>query len=313
MKTFTTILGACAVLLTAAACKEPAAKEASAKVSEPTRATGKLDPATGKLDPATAADIEKTLGAIPTLFTLLPADGAASGWQAFKGLALTETAMSFKAKELTGLAVSAQIPCRYCVYFHTEAARLMGAKQQEIDEALAMAALTRQWSTVLNGMQIDEEEFSAQLRDVFAHVKKGAPAGAEIAVVDADTAYADMRRTLGLVPTFLAKYPRSAIPGAWKEFKQIQLSDKTALAVKDKELIGLAVSAQIPCRYCVHYHTEVARFAGASDAEIADAVAVAASIRHWSTLLNGAQVDEATFRKETDRALAHLARQAAAK
>src|ERR1043165_4072649 len=50
------------------------------------------------------------------------------------------------------LAVAAATPCEYCIYFHTEAAKLNGATDQEIQEAVAMAGLTRLGSTVLNGM-----------------------------------------------------------------------------------------------------------------------------------------------------------------
>jgi AhpD family alkylhydroperoxidase len=65
------------------------------------------------------------------------------------------TKLDGKTKELIGLAVAAQIPCHYCVYFHTAAARLNGATDQEIREAVGMPAISRHWSTVLNGMQVD--------------------------------------------------------------------------------------------------------------------------------------------------------------
>ncbi|HVR21606.1 MAG TPA: carboxymuconolactone decarboxylase family protein, partial [Polyangiaceae bacterium] len=51
------------------------------------------------------------------------------------------------------------IPCRYCIVAHTEFAKLSGATEAEIGEAIAMAALTRTASTVLNGLQIDEARF----------------------------------------------------------------------------------------------------------------------------------------------------------
>ena len=48
----------------------------------------------------------------------------------------------------------------------TMSAREAGATDEEIREAVAMAALTRHWSTILNGMQIDFEglkrEFSGE-------------------------------------------------------------------------------------------------------------------------------------------------------
>jgi AhpD family alkylhydroperoxidase len=58
-----------------------------------------------------------------------------------------------------GLAVASQVPCRFCIIAHTEFAKLNGATDAEITEAIAMAAFTRDMSTMLNGMQIDETQF----------------------------------------------------------------------------------------------------------------------------------------------------------
>jgi len=63
------------------------------------------------------------------------------------------------------------------------------------------------------------------------------------------------------------------------------------------------VAAQIPCQYCVYFHTAVAKANGATDQEIGEAVAMAAIARHWSTVLNGMQIDLATFKGETDAVL----------
>ena len=93
------------------------------------------------------------------------------------------------------------------------------------------------------------------------------------------------------------------IAGAWAEFKSLQLNPKTKLDGKTKELIGLAVSAQIPCQYCVYFHTAAAKANGASADEVREAVAMAAVVRHWSTVLNGMQVDLAGFKRETDTVL----------
>jgi AhpD family alkylhydroperoxidase len=120
---------------------------------------------------------------------------------------------------------------------------------------------------------------------------------------DAQSTYRDIEQTLGLVPTFFKLFPESGIAGAWTEFKTVQLNPKTKLDGKTKELIGLAVSAQIPCHYCVYFHTAAAKLNGASDQEIREAVAMAAISRHWSTVLNGMQVDMAAFQKETDTVL----------
>src|ERR1700730_6949950 len=116
----------------------------------------------------------------------------------------------------------------------------------------------------------------------------------------AQAVYRDIEQTLGLVPGFFKQFPEVGIAGAWAEFKNVQLNPNTKLDGKTKELIGLAVSAQIPCQYCVYFHTAAAKLNGATDEEVREAVAMAAISRHWSTVLNGMQVDLASFRQETD-------------
>ena len=128
-------------------------------------------------------------------------------------------------------------------------------------------------------------------------------AGARAEDASATAAYRDMQATLGMVPGFFKAFPESGIAGAWSEFKGVQLNPSTALNNKTKELIGLAVASQIPCAYCIYFHTAVAKANGASDEEIREAVAMASITRHWSTVLNGMQVDLATFKSETDTVL----------
>jgi AhpD family alkylhydroperoxidase len=247
-------------------------------------------------------DIQKTLGFVPTFFKAFPDEGIAAAWDELKSVQLNPaTALPSKTKELIGLAVAAQIPCRYCIYFHTQVARLGGATDAQIKEAIAMAAITRHWSTELNGMQIDLAEFKQELARIVDHAKHATATSSTLPVTDAASAYADIKRTLGLVPTFLRRFPEEGIAGAWRELKTVQLNPATALDGKSKELIGLAVAAQIPCAYCIAFHTEAAKLNGATDAEIREAVAMAAITRHWSTVLNGSLIDETLFRGEVDQ------------
>ena len=115
--------------------------------------------------------------------------------------------------------------------------------------------------------------------------------------------YRDIEQTLGSLPGFFKQLPDSAVAGAWTEMKAFQLNPKTELNGKTKELIGLAVAAQIPCQPCIYFHTAAAKANGATDAEIREAVAMAAITRHWSTVLNGMQVDLGGFKQETDTVL----------
>ena len=114
----------------------------------------------------------------------------------------------------------------------------------------------------------------------------------------ADATYADVNSALGGVPSFIKLFPKGAVAGAWAEERDLELSDKTALTPKVKALISLAVAAQIPCEYCIWADTKSARSFGASQDEIAEAVAMSSLTRHWSTFLNGMQVDFSQFKAE---------------
>ena len=80
--------------------------------------------------------------------------------------------------------------------------------------------------------------------------------------------------------------PDQALKPLWDEYLAV-MNPTGALDGKTKQLIGLAVAAQIPCEYCVFAHTKAAKAAGATDAQIKEAIAVAALIRFNSTMLNG--------------------------
>lgn len=114
----------------------------------------------------------------------------------------------------------------------------------------------------------------------------------------AEAAYKEIESTIGFVPGYMKAYPKHGIAAAWALTRDIELSDRTALSPKVKSLINIAVAAQIPCSYCVYADTVTAKSLGASEEEIKEAVAQAALTRHWSTVLNGLQIDFDEFRKE---------------
>ncbi len=253
---------------------------------------------------ATLAEVERTFGFVPTFLKSLPDEALPGAWAALRDLELNpNTAIPGKYKSLIGLAVSSQVPCGYCVYFDTQGARAEGASEDELREAIGMAAITRQWSTVLNGRQIDRAAFAADVKGILEHAaaSAGKPAPMQEPVTDAASAYRNMQVLLGRVPGFLKAYPEGSIAGAWREFRDLQMNPATAVPNKYKELIGLAVAAQIPCTYCIEAHTEFAKANGATDQEVSEAVAVSALARHWSTYLNGSPQDFAAFKGEVDR------------
>jgi AhpD family alkylhydroperoxidase len=124
-------------------------------------------------------DIEETLGLVPEFFKRVPDYLLPTEWASFKSLQLSDqTAIPNKYKEMIGLAVSGATRCRYCCYFHTEAARLFGATEEEITETALIAKNTMGWSTYLNTLQFDYDEFVAEFDQVTAHVREQMGAGA---------------------------------------------------------------------------------------------------------------------------------------
>jgi AhpD family alkylhydroperoxidase len=124
-------------------------------------------------------DIEETLGLVPEFFKQVPDYLLPTEWASFKSLELSDqTAIPNKYKEMIGLAVSGATRCRYCAYFHTEAARLFGATEDEIVETALIAKNTMGWSTYLNTLQFDYDEFIKEFDQITAHVRAQMGAGA---------------------------------------------------------------------------------------------------------------------------------------
>ena len=102
---------------------------------------------------------------------------------------------------------------------------------------------------------------------------------------------AEVTAMFGIVPTFMNQMADAAVVGLWQQTKSLNFPDDTELDSKTKALISLAVSAQIPCPCCTWLDTNAARRAGATDQEIAEAVAIAGHTRNMSATFAGLQVD----------------------
>lgn len=111
-------------------------------------------------------EIRETLGLVPSFFNSIPNDLLDFEWELFKRIQLSETLIPNKYKELLGLAVHTATKCRYCILFHTEAARMFGATEAEIQEAVHYAKTSLGWSAYLNGMQVDYDQFAEELARV---------------------------------------------------------------------------------------------------------------------------------------------------
>jgi AhpD family alkylhydroperoxidase len=116
-------------------------------------------------------EVEKTFGLVPTWFREMPESALPGFWGLFRDFYLAETKIPNKYKELIGLGVSGATRCRYCALFHTEAAKLYGATEEEIAEASMMAGVTMAGSTFLNAQQTDYVQFKRETLDAVAYAK----------------------------------------------------------------------------------------------------------------------------------------------
>jgi AhpD family alkylhydroperoxidase len=101
-------------------------------------------------------------------------------------------------------------------------------------------------------------------------------------------------------PRFFSEtYPSHALGPAMQWYGSLG-GEGAELDAATRELVMIGAAAQIPCDYCVYAHTKNARAAGATEAQIREAVAAAAAVRMWSTVLNGMGYDYAQFTAEID-------------
>ena len=260
-------------------------------------------------------DIRETLGVLPTFFKEYPQFSVTGAWMEMKGtLFNSSSAIPAKYKELISLAVAAQIPCRYCAYFHTEGAKVYNASVIELREAVAVGGLSRRWSTFLNGIQIDVGEFRSEIDKILMiqnnkqnlQAMEVTPSPQEIQLNTIEDVYKDIKTQFGILPNFITQYPKQSLAGAWREIKGLMLNPYTTIPLKYKDLIGLAVSAQVPCAYCIYYHTQSAIMQGATKEELEETVALSGAVRAWSSVLNGSMMDEKAFREEVNQMMIYL-------
>lgn len=266
----------------------------------------------------TYQDVQKNLGLVPSFLKKYPKEGVAAAWDEMKLVQLNpKSAIPNKYKELIGMGVAAQIPCEYCEYFHTKAATKNGATERERNEALAIASLTRHWSTIFYGMQVDQATFKKEFSDMMAmsqqiaeRQKTSNEQRPQVKVTNYETALKDIENTFGSVPNMFKQVPDVALAPLWLEMKNFEMNPNTAIPNKYKSLIGLAVASQVPCNYCTFADTESAKAEGATQSEVKEAVAMAAIVRRWSTVLNGSLIDKNQFRKEADQIFRYVDNQA---
>jgi AhpD family alkylhydroperoxidase len=101
----------------------------------------------------------------------IPDDTIELEWTLWKKVQFDAGHIPNKYRELMGVALSASTKCKYCSLFHAEMAKLNGATDEEIEEAVHYAKSSAGWSVYINGMQTDFDTFRDEVKRACEHAR----------------------------------------------------------------------------------------------------------------------------------------------
>ncbi len=110
----------------------------------------------------------------------------------------------------------------------------------------------------------------------------------------------DIEKTLGIVPGFMKALPEEVLVQEWPLFKKYNFGE-TEIPAKYRELMGLAVAANIKCPYCQLFHKGAAQMNGATEEELAEIVFLASYTARWSAIIHAQHYDYNTFAREFEQ------------
>jgi len=116
-------------------------------------------------------EIEEMFGFVPSFFKSISDSSLELEWKLFKRVQFDPGPIPNKYRELIGLGISAVTKCRYCTLFHTEVAKLNGATDEEIEDAVHYAKSSAGWSAYLNGLQVDYAQFKEEVMRACEYVR----------------------------------------------------------------------------------------------------------------------------------------------
>ncbi len=115
----------------------------------------------------------------------------------------------------------------------------------------------------------------------------------------------DIKGSLGIVPGFMKGLPPDVLVKEWPLFKKYVLGE-SEIPAKYREMIGLAIAANIKCPYCQLFHKSAAKLHGATDEELAELAFLASFSSRWSAIIHAQHYDYKKFEEETHQIGAHL-------
>ncbi|MGH9038304.1 MAG: carboxymuconolactone decarboxylase family protein [Acidimicrobiia bacterium] len=115
-------------------------------------------------------EMKEILGRTPAVLDRVPDELLDADWQLLRRPFVDDSLIPSRYKALIGVAVAAAIRCSYTARLHTELARVHGASEAELAEAVHHAALVSGWSTRIHGFQLDAGEFNTEVADIAGHI-----------------------------------------------------------------------------------------------------------------------------------------------
>lgn len=119
----------------------------------------------------------------------------------------------------------------------------------------------------------------------------------------------EVEKTLGIVPTFIRELEHDsvALEHSWELVKKFILGE-SLIPAKYRELMGIAVAAAVHCRFCVTFHSGVAKLFGATEEEIKEAAFLAKHTVGWSAFVDGRLADIGQLEKELAKMAEHMSK-----
>jgi len=117
----------------------------------------------------------------------------------------------------------------------------------------------------------------------------------------------DIEASLGLVPGFMKALPADVLMGDWPLMKKHVLGE-SKIPGKYREMIALAISANLKCPYCELFHTGAAQLHGVSDDELKEVYFLASFTTRWSAMIHAQHYDYNKFAEEFAQIAAHLSK-----
>ncbi len=121
----------------------------------------------------------------------------------------------------------------------------------------------------------------------------------------------DLEATFGMVPPPLDTIPEDDAVQEWPTFKKYTVGE-SEIPPKYRELIGLAIAANIKCPYCAHFHGAAAQLHGATEEELKETYSLASFTARYSSMLHAQEYDVDEFKDKVGEIGEHLQKQIAA-